>query len=121
MAQPLNADLFHTVYRAYYRASGGGADGHVEGLGGSLNPTSIGNLLAIMAVGAGNVVLDMGSGDNRFLIYCRVLGAPGMGIELPANQGSKYVFEAARQELQPIFNLTFDDVEWRGENIDQVL
>ena len=74
-----------------------------------------------MAVGAGNVVLDMGSGDNRFLICCRVLGAPGIGIELPANQGSKYVFEAARQELQPIFNLTFDDVEWRGENIDQVL
>ncbi len=72
----------------------GGADGHVVGLNGSINPRCVEIVLTWMEVN-GKAVLDFGCASGMFLVCCSLAGARGIGVELPDNKGQKYIFDAA--------------------------
>ncbi len=115
------ADVYKIVYREFKRAGGGGADGSIVGVNGSVSARCVEVILQWMEVGDGKTVFDFGCGPGMFLVCCRMAGARGIGVELPDNKGHKYLFDAACKRIGRLFEVQLDDVEWRGEDIDQVL
>ncbi len=83
------------MYREFKKAGGGGADGHVVGLNGSINPRCVEIVLTWMEVN-GKAVLDFGCASGKFLVCASVAGAHrAIGVELPDNKAQKYIFDAA--------------------------
>ncbi len=65
------------LYHTYRRVSGGGADGRVMGVNGSINPLAVFGMLMAMKVG-GRTVFDFGCSKGRFCwqLLCRVQEKP---------------------------------------------
>jgi hypothetical protein len=59
------AEVYKVVYREFKKAGGGGADGHVVGLNGSINPRCVEIVLTWMEVN-GKAVLDFGCASGKF-------------------------------------------------------
>jgi hypothetical protein len=108
------AKLYHT----YRRVSGGGADGSVKGVIGSINPLAVFCMLMAMKVG-GRTVFDFGCSEGRFLLAAALQGArKAIGVELPENIGYQYLFDAVRKSMQRSCGVL--PAEWIGRNMDLV-
>jgi hypothetical protein len=74
------AEIYKVVYREFKGAGGGGADGHVVGLTGSINPRCVDIILTWMQVN-GKAVLDFNMGKQSWESSPRRLldssGGPG--------------------------------------------
>ncbi len=115
------AEVYKVVYRQFKRAGGGGADGHVVGLNGSINPRCVEIVLTWMEVN-GKAVLDFGCASGMFLVCCSLAGAArGIGVELPDNKGQQYIFDAACKQIKQALSVHLHDLEWNAQDINQVL
>jgi hypothetical protein len=114
------AEVYKVVYREFKSAGGGGVDGHVVGLNGSLNPRCVDIVLTWMQVN-GKAVLDFGCTGGMFLVCCSLAGACGIGVELPDNKGQKYIFDAVCKRIEQVLSVHLHDVEWNALDINQVL
>ncbi len=114
------ADFYKVVYCEFKKAGGGGADGHVVGLSGSINPRCVEIVLTWMEVN-GEAVLDFGCASGMFLVCCSLAGARGIGVELPDNKGQKYIFDVACKQIEQVLSVHLHDLEWNAQDINQVL
>jgi len=106
------------LYNLYRRLSGGGADGRVTGVNGSINPLAVLAVLMAMRV-AGRTVFDFGCSEGRFLLSAALQGArKAVGVELPENIGYRFLFDAVRKSMQS--SSVVLSAEWIGRDIDQV-
>ena len=110
---------FVRLYNFYRRVSGGGADGRVMGVNGSVNPRSVHSILCAMQV-PGRTVFDFGCSEGRFLLSAALQGAcKAVGVELPENVGYRFLFDSVKKTLESSAVHLF--AEWIGLNIEQVL
>jgi hypothetical protein len=108
------ARLCHT----YRRVSGGGADGRVKGVKGSIKSLAVFCMLMVMKVG-GRTVFDFGCSEGRFSLAAALQGARKViGVEFPENIGYRYLFDAVRKPMQRSCGVL--PAEWIGQNIDRV-
>jgi predicted RNA methylase len=115
------AEVFKVVYREFKKAGGGGADGHVVGLNGSINPRCVEIVLTWMEVN-GKAVLDFGCASGEFLVCASLAGAHrAIGVELPDNKAQKYIFDAACKRIEQALSVHLHDLEWNAQDINQVL
>ena len=106
------------LYHRYRRVSGGGADGRVMGVNGSINPLAVFGMLMAMKV-EGRTVFDFGCSEGRFLLAAALQGArKAIGVEFPENKGYQYLFDAVRKSVQRSCGVL--PAEWLGRNIDMV-
>jgi hypothetical protein len=106
------------LYHTYRRVSGGGADGRVMGVNGSINPLAVFCMLMAMKVG-GRTVFDFGCSEGRFLLAAALQGArKANGVEFPENKWYQYLFDAVRKSMQRSYGVL--PAEWTGRNIDLV-
>jgi hypothetical protein len=106
------------LYHRYRRVSGGGADGRVMGVNGSINPLAVFGMLMAMKV-EGRTVFDFGCSEGRFLLAAALQGArKAIGVEFPENKGYQYLFDAVRKSMQRSCGVL--PAEWLGRNIDMV-
>ncbi len=86
MAPQLHSSVTR-LYHTYRRVSGGGggADGRVKGVIGSINPLAVFCMLMAMKVG-GRTVFDFGCSKEIFLLSAALQGArKATGVEFPEN------------------------------------
>ncbi len=99
MAPQLHSSVAR-LYHTYRRVSGGGADGRVKGVNGSINPLAVFCMLMAMKVG-GRTVFDFGCSEGRILLSAALQGArKAIGVGSPENIGYQYLFDAVRKSMQ---------------------
>ena len=117
MAPQLHSSVTR-LYHTYRRVSGGGADGRVKGVIGSINPLAVFCMLMAMKVG-GRTLFDFGCSEGRFLLTAALQGArKAIGVEFPENIGHQYLFDAVRKSMQRSYGVL--PAEWIGRNVDLV-
>ena len=106
------------LYHRYRRVSGGGADGRVMGVNGSINPLAVFGMLMAMKV-EGRTVFDFGCSEGRFLLAAALQGArKAIGVEFSEKKGYQYLIDTVRKSMQRSCGVL--PAEWLGRNIDMV-
>ena len=117
MQNPMNHRI--AQYLRVFSSVTNGADGKVIGLNGSVNATSAEQILNQLEAD-GNVVLDFGAGEGRFLVAAICAGArAAVGVEFPENTGYKLVLDAVVYRIALKYNIILEP-HWIGQDIDEV-
>ena len=110
---------FNRVFAIYKSVTGGGADGSVLGVNGSVNGVSTKLILDSLRV-KGEVVCDMGAADGKFMVCAVIAGAQRVyGVEFAENTGCKMVLDAAVVRLNQENDIEFN-LQWIPGNIEDV-
>lgn len=110
---------FNRVFAIYKSVTGGGADGSVVGVNGSVNGVSTKLILDSLRV-KGGVVCDLGAADGKFMVCAVIAGAQRVyGVEFAENKGYKMVLDAAVLRMNQEYNIEFN-LKWIGGNIEDV-
>lgn len=110
---------FNRVLAIYKSVTGGGADGSVVGVNGSVNAVSTKLLLDTLRV-KGDVVCDLGAADGKFMVFAAIAGAQRVyGVEFAENTGYKMVLDAAVSRMNQEYEIEFN-LKWIGGNIEDV-
>jgi hypothetical protein len=110
---------FNRVFAIYKSVTGGGADGSVLGVNGSVNGVSTKLILDSLRV-KGEVVCDLGAADGKFMVCAVIAGAQRVyGVEFAENTGYKMVLDAAVVRLNQENDIEFN-LQWIPGNIEDV-
>jgi predicted RNA methylase len=106
------------LYKSYTRVSGGGANGRVVGINGSINPLAVYAMLIAMQVD-GRTVFDFGCSEGRVLFAAVLLGARrAIGVDMPENRGYRFLFDAVKKSMEKASAVL--SIKWIPRDIDTV-
>ncbi len=111
---------FNRVFAIYKSVMGGGADGSVLGVNGSVNGVSTKLIINSLRV-KGEVVCDLGAADGKFMVCANIAGAQRVyGVEFAKNTGYKMVLDAAVVRMNQEYDIEFN-LQWIRGNIQDVM
>ena len=108
---------FRVIYHVFRKVSDN-AHGNVKGVSGSLTPGSLHKVLTDADV-FGLKFLDIGAGDGRAIAAALASGASSAsGFELPDNQATAFIFEAAMRKIEQSMLFTSSTMCRRRARLD---
>ena len=121
--QPTLPLMIQCIHSTYKQVSGGGADGAVKGLNGSIRAKSFTKIFEYLELDKGEAIfVDFGAADGRMMSAAQAFGADkSIGYELPENIAHKMIFQAATAKLTARYpEIKWTNAEWIAQDIDEV-
>jgi hypothetical protein len=110
---------FNRVLAIFKSVTGGGADGRIKGVNGSINARSTKLVLDILGVN-GKVVCDIGAADGKFMVCTFLAGADQViGVEFAENVGYKMILDAVVRRMKREYDIEIN-LNWIGSAIEEV-